>query len=331
MTERAQLHFSDEYGNTYVFSRRKITPGGWEDGPANMGDLAALLASLPPEKLRQVVPAESAPAPTEGVGGVTDAKETAAALLGSLAGYDLTNRPDTFQADLAELMLALAAAEARGAASAGRMAVRPLVRWFAEQMESALQRNDHKGGWHNDDPAKLAERIVGEYAELEIVLGGPLNRKGWLRVIEEAADVANMAMMVADHFREGGPSRDQGREGQAGPAVRVHHRELAAMLTQAERDGFAAGAASAIGRAGESEAGWIRCEERMPVPILKTGVGEECRSLVMAPARGVDMAAWDGERWVWRHKGYAIPSEVTHWRPLPAPPNPPPADPKEQP
>lgn len=31
-------------------------------------------------------------------------------------------------------------------------------------------------------------------------------------VVAEAADVANMAMMVADHFREGGPSKDSGRE-----------------------------------------------------------------------------------------------------------------------
>lgn len=90
--------------------------------------------------------------------------------------------------------------------------IRPVMRWFAEQMELALRANDHKGGWQDDDPLKLAERIVGEYAELEIALGGPLRREGWLRVIAEAADIANMAMMVADHFREGGPSRDQGHD-----------------------------------------------------------------------------------------------------------------------
>lgn len=55
---------------------------------------------------------------------------------------------------------------------------------------------------------------------------------------------------------------------------------------------------------------WVLTSERLPRRL-----GEFM--LVFAPARGVDMAAWDGRVWIWRSSGYAIESEVTHWRPLP--------------
>lgn len=88
---------------------------------------------------------------------------------------------------------------------------RASVRWFAEQMELALRRNDHKGGWHNDRPGQLSERICQEWAELEEARVSPnLHTADHAQVIREAADVANMAHMVADHYREGGPSIDQG-------------------------------------------------------------------------------------------------------------------------
>lgn len=88
---------------------------------------------------------------------------------------------------------------------------RASVRWFAEQMELALRRNDHKGGWHNDRPGQLSERICQEWAELEEARVSPnLHTADSAQVIREAADVANMAHMVADHYREGGPSLDQG-------------------------------------------------------------------------------------------------------------------------
>lgn len=84
---------------------------------------------------------------------------------------------------------------------------RPAVLWFAQQMELALRANDHKGGWHQDDPLELCERIDDELLELKdsLTTCPPPGR------ISEAADVANMAMMVADHFRKNGPSEDQGR------------------------------------------------------------------------------------------------------------------------
>jgi hypothetical protein len=109
-------------------------------------------------------------------------------------------------------------------------------------------------------------------------------------------------------FVEGEPQRAHGTVETVASLER-----LAVLLATAE----ARGRASVAG----DSAGWIRCDKQMPVPFMDLPAGEEDWSLVMAPSRGVDMAAWDGERWVWRHSGYAIPSEVTHWMPLPAPPS----------
>lgn len=105
-----------------------------------------------------------------------------------------------------------AAVEADGG---GWIAARLVVRWFAEQMEAALLLNDNKGGWHEDGPRDLALR-AGEEAEelieqIDIADGHEDANAAAEWVIQEAADTANMAMMAADHFREGGPCVDQGK------------------------------------------------------------------------------------------------------------------------
>jgi len=66
---------------------------------------------------------------------------------------------------------------------------------------------------------------------------------------------------------------------------------------------------------------WIPCSERMP-EVLHDDENDGCSEWVnvYAPARGVDMAFWDGGRWYWSSVGYAITSEVTLWRPCPPPP-----------
>jgi NTP pyrophosphatase (non-canonical NTP hydrolase) len=87
---------------------------------------------------------------------------------------------------------------------------------FAVLMERELRRNDHKGrtGWKNCRPLDLIERVRGEAEELRDLVRdnqvGTLaqpdldcKRHEWARPLRtdigsEAADVANMAMMVAD-------------------------------------------------------------------------------------------------------------------------------------
>ncbi|HKY40736.1 MAG TPA: hypothetical protein VJN18_32600 [Polyangiaceae bacterium] len=100
-----------------------------------------------------------------------------------------------------------------------KVKLRPVVQWFAEQMERKLRENDHKGGWDADNKYSLMNRIGQELRELravarkyaELHFGDTTREQLAERGVREAADVANMAMMVADHFRNGGPSKDQGK------------------------------------------------------------------------------------------------------------------------
>ena len=73
--------------------------------------------------------------------------------------------------------------------------LRSEVAWFALQMEMALRRNDWKGGWENETPYALSHRVIDETAELlEAIQSWD---KEW--VVNEAVDIANFAMMIADN------------------------------------------------------------------------------------------------------------------------------------
>lgn len=73
--------------------------------------------------------------------------------------------------------------------------LRPVVKWFAEMMELNLKSNDHKGGWLSDSSKALLKRLKEETKELGDVIK---NYTSFSQIIEEAADVANFAMMIAD-------------------------------------------------------------------------------------------------------------------------------------
>lgn len=76
---------------------------------------------------------------------------------------------------------------------------RPSVKWFAEQMERKLSANDHKGQWQSCDAMWLLRRLKEETTELEEAL---LQAKfDAHELINEAADIANFAMMIADNAR----------------------------------------------------------------------------------------------------------------------------------
>jgi hypothetical protein len=81
---------------------------------------------------------------------------------------------------------------------------RGMVLWFAVEMERQLRANDHKGGWQNCSRHFLRDKLQEEYDELCAALeqlgGGnpsPAQRRD---VCNEAADLANLAMMVADLY-----------------------------------------------------------------------------------------------------------------------------------
>ena len=75
----------------------------------------------------------------------------------------------------------------------------PIILAFAERMEAKLAKNRHKGGrtaWLQDDPRELLRRLNQEVAELEEAVDSGHAQSA----IDEAADVANFALMVADWF-----------------------------------------------------------------------------------------------------------------------------------
>lgn len=86
------------------------------------------------------------------------------------------------------------------------MSVREEVVQFSELMEFKLKKNDHKTSWRKtSDPGWFFKRLLDEVEELRQALesGEPVD------IMEEAADVANFAMMIYDiHKRSGGGFRD---------------------------------------------------------------------------------------------------------------------------
>jgi NTP pyrophosphatase (non-canonical NTP hydrolase) len=76
-------------------------------------------------------------------------------------------------------------------------ALRPVLARFAEEMESKLKANDHKGGWRNDSPWALLERLREEEEELATAIARCASPE---EIRAEAANVANFAMMIADVF-----------------------------------------------------------------------------------------------------------------------------------
>lgn len=75
--------------------------------------------------------------------------------------------------------------------------VRPEVARFAELMEQKLRANDHKGHWLGSSLSYLIARLREECGELiDAVLYEEDSTPG--HITEEAADVANFAMFIAD-------------------------------------------------------------------------------------------------------------------------------------
>ncbi len=78
------------------------------------------------------------------------------------------------------------------------MHLRNSVLWFAQKMEAKLRENDHKPYWRDQTQSYLLGYLEGELRELRKELyRDELDRD---KVISEAVDVGNMAMMIADNM-----------------------------------------------------------------------------------------------------------------------------------
>ena len=67
---------------------------------------------------------------------------------------------------------------------------------FSVRMNRKLQANNHKGGWNQDSIFHLRFRICEELVELFEALDEHADPE---EIADEAADVANFAMMIADN------------------------------------------------------------------------------------------------------------------------------------
>ena len=78
--------------------------------------------------------------------------------------------------------------------------MRQSVKWFAEIMEQKLKKYDAvrgSDGWLNDTQLSLFDRLEEEVKELKKELL-KWDSESSLKTIQECADVANFAMMIAD-------------------------------------------------------------------------------------------------------------------------------------
>ena len=73
--------------------------------------------------------------------------------------------------------------------------MRAAVRRFAEAMERKLKTNDHKRSWKDCDEQYLSMRLTQERHELRRAC----QCGDAATILDEAADVANFAMMIADN------------------------------------------------------------------------------------------------------------------------------------
>lgn len=71
----------------------------------------------------------------------------------------------------------------------------PFVTQMVKKLEENKKKKGGREGWINDEPASLAGRVMEETKELQEALTA---NDGGEKTLGEAADVANMAMMVAD-------------------------------------------------------------------------------------------------------------------------------------
>lgn len=74
------------------------------------------------------------------------------------------------------------------------------LEWFTKEMSNKLQGNRHKGSWSGEELSWLLYRLKEEVEELAVEV---LKHPDPIYIIEEAADVANFAMMIACNARPG--------------------------------------------------------------------------------------------------------------------------------
>lgn len=103
--------------------------------------------------------------------------------------------------------------DGRGKAVPTTITVRPEIARFAELMEVKMAQNDHKPPWRGESIRRLLDQLFDEFLELQHAVDEfEVFTREAEPVIEEAVDVANFAMMIADVVTQ----RNRERAGEGG-------------------------------------------------------------------------------------------------------------------
>lgn len=73
------------------------------------------------------------------------------------------------------------------------------TRWFCGEMRKKLRENEHKRGWDDCSIHYLIGRLHQEIYELHNEIFA--QKKDSIKIVREAADVANFCMMIAEKFK----------------------------------------------------------------------------------------------------------------------------------
>ena len=76
--------------------------------------------------------------------------------------------------------------------------LRPLVRWWAQQMERVLRENNDKRGWQSMPNWEIYRRMTEEFSEITQAMAGYHGN-----LIDELVDLANFAAFMAWNNRQG--------------------------------------------------------------------------------------------------------------------------------
>ena len=97
--------------------------------------------------------------------------------------------------DIADLISLIESSGEKEGVPAVEYKLRPEVAAFAMLMEAELRKHDDRPGWKNERLTWLSDRLDDEFGELS---GAIEDQLGVEKISQEAADVANFAMMIAD-------------------------------------------------------------------------------------------------------------------------------------
>jgi hypothetical protein len=98
------------------------------------------------------------------------------------------------------------------------------VEWFSQEMTKKLEENSHKRGWDDIDLSygitRLKQELKELYVEVELLEFAVLDPEAYAdtaeAAIQEAADIANFAMMMAWRLRHERSNKRQPLRGSRG-------------------------------------------------------------------------------------------------------------------